>query len=416
MTHSSFFRPIAFIGRALSRLLSFLFGSLKFAWTPPPWLHFAGRTIARHSRAAVLLVIISATVAYGAWRGNQQGEARRPHIILVAAAAGTTPAPASTSPAPATTPPAPATTPPPAPAAKPAAQPAAPRPTVPADVRDTSKPRVRNVTAHVSWPQVGWDEQRQKTTGAALAIHFSAPAAPLGLVGKPAAANTVKLSPEVPGVWKWVSSQQISFEPLGGWMPPRSYDFQFGDGVFAADCTVTWERQSWQNWHAPQLTASFGEQSFYVDPATPALQQTVATVTFSQPVSREEVLRCLSVVNMSETPLFVPGGKPQVIVDEKSPLNFFLRSPLIKPGEKEDLIRFQIAPGLRAIAGGNPTGEEFVTKVTSPSRYSAFFFKEAHAQLESKDNDEPRQFVFLESSVAANGAVVAKAAQATPAI
>ncbi|MEO6788131.1 MAG: hypothetical protein ABI318_18555, partial [Chthoniobacteraceae bacterium] len=218
--------------------------------------------------------------------------------------------------------------------------------------------------------------------------------------------------PGVAGVWKWASSQQLTFEPQGGWMPPREYNFKLGDGIFSPDCTVTLKPPRFHEWDAPKLTTSFGDSSFYVDPATPAMQQAVATVTFSQPVSREEVLRCLTVVNVSETPLFVPGGKPQVLADEKNPLRFFLRSPLIKPGDKEDLVRFQIAPGLAAISGGDPTGGEFVTKVTAPSRYSAFFIKSARAQIVTKDDGEPRQFVFLESSIAANNTAVAKAAKA----
>lgn len=77
------------------------------------------------------------------------------------------------------------------------------------------------------------------------------------------------------------------------------------------------EKAHRDEWRAPRLTATFGDSSFYMDPTTPALQQAVATVTFSQPVSRDEVLRCLSVTNVSGAPLFAPGGKPQVIADGK---------------------------------------------------------------------------------------------------
>ncbi|MEO6786773.1 MAG: hypothetical protein ABI318_11625, partial [Chthoniobacteraceae bacterium] len=349
MLHS-ILRPFAFLARALPRLLSFFFGSLKFAWTPPPWLCAAGRGIARHSRAAAVLVIVSATVSYGAWRSGQHRAAREPRAMLIAAATDATPTP----------------TPPGAPAAKPAVPPAAKPLGSDPDVRDTSKPRIRAVDAHVNWLRPGWDQQRQKPSGAAITINFSAPAAPLALIGKTAAAGTVKITPEVAGVWKWASSQQLTFEPQGGWMPPREYHFKLGDGVFSPDCAVTLKPPRFHEWDAPKLSASFGDSSFYVDSATPAMQQAVATVTFSQPVSREEVVRCLTVVNVSETPLFVPGGKPQVLADEKNPLRFFLRSPLIKPGDKEDLVHFQIAPGLAAIAGGDPTGGEFVTKVTAP--------------------------------------------------
>ncbi|MEO6750484.1 MAG: hypothetical protein ABIP85_01775, partial [Chthoniobacteraceae bacterium] len=383
-------RPFAFFTHALSRAVPFFFGSLRFAWTPPPWLHASARSVAAHWRTSVVLLVLSAGVAYGAWRMNRESDQRNPRPILIAAAADTTPATA----------------------AKPATTPAAPSPKADPDVRDTSKPRVRAVNAHVNWFHPGWDEQKKKVTAAAFTINFSAPAAPLALIGKTAAAGTAKITPEVAGTWRWASSQQLNFEPQGGWMPPRDYTFQLGDGVFAPDCAVTLKKPHWRDWYAPLLTASFGDSSFYVDPATPALQQAVATVTFSQPVSREEVVRCLSVENKSETPLFVPGGKPQVLADEKNPLRFFLRSPLIKPGEKEDLVVFKITRGLSAISGGDPTGEEFLTKVTAPSRYSGFFFKSARTQIVTNGEGEPRQFIFLESSIAANNAVVGKAARA----
>src|SRR5207244_922333 len=255
------------------------------------------------------------TVSYAAWRGSRHREPRQPRAILVAAATDGTPA--ST----------------PAPTPPPAQTPATPAPKSDPDVRDTSKSRVRSVIAHVVWQRVGWNEQRRSGAGAAVVIQFNAPAAPIELIGKAAAPGTATIAPEVAGVWKWLNAQQLAFEAQGGWMPPRDYDFHLGKDGFAKDCAITLKKEHWNDWHAPKLTASFGEKSFYVDPATPALQQTVATVTFSQPVSREEVVRCLSVVNMSRTPLFVPGGKPQVIVDEKYPLRFYLRSPLIKPGE-----------------------------------------------------------------------------------
>ena len=395
MLPSALLRPFTLVGHTLSRLLSFLFGSLRFTWSPPPWLCSTGRGVARHTRASIILLIISATVAYGKWRGGQQGETHKPRIILAAAAADGTRAPSDPTPPPA-----------------PAAQPATAAPKADADVHDTSKARVRPVNAHVRWQNPGWDEQKRTTAFVALGIQFSAPAAPIALVGKAAAPGTVKVTPEVAGTWKWINAQQLGFEPQGGWMPPRDYDFKLGDAGFAPDCTVTLKKDHHFSWQSPKLTASFGEKSFYVDPATPALQQTVATVTFSQPVAREEVARGLRVVNVSATPLFVPGSKPQVLADEKNPMRFFLRSPLIKPGEKEDLVRFEFAPGLHALAGGDASEAEVVTKITSPSRYSGFVFNSACTQLVQGDEDEPRQFVFLESSIEAHGATVAKAVQA----
>ena len=68
-------------------------------------------------------------------------------------------------------------------------------------------------------------------------------------------------------------------------MPPRDYDFQFGDGVFAPDCTVTLKKENWRDWHAPQLSASFGEESFYVDPTHAAVKPRKYTVFVDEPIT-----------------------------------------------------------------------------------------------------------------------------------
>ena len=176
MSHSILPRLVSAARRALARVLAYFFGSLKFAWSPPPWLCVAGRGFAHHWRTSTVLLIVSAGVATGAWRITQETGERKPRIIVVAAATDATPAPSSPKP--------------PAPATKTPIQPEAPAAKPDADVRDTSKPRLRAVDAHVNWPQPSWDQQRQKVTGPAIAINFSAPAAPLALLGKTAAAGT----------------------------------------------------------------------------------------------------------------------------------------------------------------------------------------------------------------------------------
>ena len=204
MPSSAPLRPFAILIRALRRVLSFFFGSLSLAWAPPPWL----RAFARHWRVAGAALLLLACTAYA----GRLGLFREPHRVDHRVKGGVAVARAIQVAA--------------------AAAPVQPAPD--ADVRDTSK-RHRAVIASVQWTPPSWDERKKTPTCAPLVIRFNAPAGPVGLIGKPAAANTVRLSPEVPGVWKWTSSDQLSFEPQGGWMPPGHYDFQFGTGTLAPD-------------------------------------------------------------------------------------------------------------------------------------------------------------------------------------
>ena len=250
------FRPLASFARASSRALPCFLGSLKLAWTPPPWLRATGHSIARHSHAATFL-LVSAAISYGAWRSTQNRAPSKLPTPLVAAVTDTTPISSSS-----------------APASK-----------QPADTHDTSKLRIRAVTGLVHWPLHVWDSRQKKLSEPVLVIDFDGPTAPLTLIGKVAEPGTVKIAPEIPGTWKWLTAQRLAFAPQTVWMPPGSYHFTLGKDGFAPDCAVTLKQNHPRDWEAPRLTASFQESSFHVDPATPALQQTVATVTFSSTVA-----------------------------------------------------------------------------------------------------------------------------------
>ncbi len=280
------------------------------------------------------------------------------------------------------------------------------------DFRDTSQPRIRSLIGKVFWSDSTWSESQQKVVGMPLSIHFNGPAAPVSLLGKTAPAESILITPAVPGTWRWVNSQQLAFEPQGGWIAPRRYSISVDSSVYAPDCRVQLNQDDDQSTAAPSLTCSSQGQSFYIDPKTPLMQKAVATILFNHPVALEEVRRHLKVVNVSTTPLFSDRGSPQVIRDERNPLRFFLYSPLVKLGEKEDLVRFEITPGLSAIAGGNPLRQAFEAKVTVPSRYSGFHFTNARPQIVPTAKDEPRQFLFLESSLKAEGSQIAKHVEA----
>ena len=272
------------------------------------------------------------------------------------------------------------------------------------NVRDLSKLPDRTITWSIEAGDISWLEAEQRPEGAALAIEFSAPAAPLELIGKIAAPETVTLSPSVPGKWRWLSSTRLVFEAQGGWIPPQRYSAILGKTGFAKDAKIGSRRDNVE----VTLTAEFSEQSYYIDPTAPTAQRAVTQVLFNMPVSKEEVLRHLKMENMSKTATLIEGSKPQVVADEKNPLRFFLRSPLMKPGDKEDLLNVHLTAGVTAIGGGTPLSKKQETKVPVPSRTTGFYFTSINPQLLRLENGEPCQHIFIESKGSASGKEVLK--------
>jgi alpha-2-macroglobulin len=251
--------------------------------------------------------------------------------------------------------------------------PAPAAPTEQTEAVDLSKPPIRSLSARISANSPTWNEEQQRVEGPAATIYFHGPAAPLDLVGKAAPAGAIQITPEVAGEWRWQQADRLAFFPSAGWLPPGVYRIEHKPGLLAEDCEVAANSTLSGTWNAPALTARFQERSYYIDPATPSLQQLVTTVDFSQPVSLEEARRNFSVTSVTGIEIFQPGSKAQLLPDPRNPTRFYLRSPLMKPGDKEDLVLFSFKAGLKAKTGGKPTAANLETKLTAYSKDSAFF-------------------------------------------
>ena len=177
-----------------------------------------------------------------------------------------------------------------------------------------------------------WSEQQQRAYGPAVVVTFKGTAAPLEHVGKTVKAGAIRMTPEVAGEWKWERGDRLVFFPTNGWLPPGTYRFAVGPGLLAEDCRLEGRTSFDRPLKAPLLTARFSNRNYYIDPATPDLQQLVTTVQFSQPVTLEEARRQFSVTSVTGIEIFREGSEAQVLPDPKNPLRFYLRSPLMKPG------------------------------------------------------------------------------------
>jgi uncharacterized protein YfaS (alpha-2-macroglobulin family) len=287
-----------------------------------------------------------------------------------------------------------------------------PAPTEKAEARDLSNPPLRILTANISLSNPSWSEERQQAVGPAVAIRFSGAAAPLDRVGKSVPVGEIVMRPEVAGEWKWDRADQLCFFPGAGWLPPATYRFEVAPGLLAEDCQLAGDTDFVRSHQAPSLTARFQERNYYIDPASPLLQQLVTTVDFSQPVALEEARRHFSITSVTGVEIFQAGSEAKVLPDPKNPLRFYLRSPLMKPGEKEDLVLFSFRGGLAAKTGGVATDANLETKLTAFSKDSNFFIQSVGSMLRKTPEGEPEQAIVVELSIPSQPGVLAPAVEA----
>jgi len=280
------------------------------------------------------------------------------------------------------------------------------------EVRDLSDAPERKVDASIYLSTPGWNIPEKKVGGPAAVIEFGGPAAPLDQVGKAVDPGLIRMNPEVLGEWKWANAQRLEFFPASGWLPPGRYRFQARDGLLADDCQLAENSHFGRHHSAPELTAKFDDRNYYIDPETPELQQLVTTVTFSQPVSMEEASRHFSVTSVTGVGTFQAGSRAQILPDLDDPRRFHLRSPLMKPGEKEDLILFNFAVGMKPVTGGEPTQGEIQTKLTAYSSDSLFFIDSVGSMLRKTADGEPEQALLVQFSIPAMPAGLARSVEA----
>lgn len=285
-------------------------------------------------------------------------------------------------------------------------------PTDETEVRDLSVPPVRELGARISMPLPGWDPKERKATGPAVRIQFSGPAAPLDAVGEKVRPGLIRMNPEVQGEWWWHGAERLEFKPAAGWLPPGSYRFQVRDGLLTDDCKLAAKTDFMHARKAPKLTAQFRDRNYYIDPKTPKLQQLVTTVSFSHPVDIEELREHFSVTTVTGIEIFQAGSEAEVIADESDPRRFHLRSPLMKPGDKEDLILFRIREGMKPTVGGDGNDKPFESKLTAYSRDSHFFVESVGSMLRKTPEGEPEQALLLEWSIPAWTGPLAKMVEA----
>ena len=285
-------------------------------------------------------------------------------------------------------------------------------PTEETEVRDLSESPTRMVGASIHFNTPGWNVEDQKPNGPAVTVHFGGPAAPLAQVGKSVEPGLIRMNPEVQGEWKWANAQRLEFFPTAGWMPPDGYQFLARPGLLADDCQLEENTHFGRIRNAPRLSGSFQDRNYHIDPTTPGLQQLMTTVTFSQPVSLDEARRYFSVASVTEIEIFQAGSQAQILPEPEDPRRFYLRSPLMKPGDKEDLILFNFAAGMKPVTGGRPTENEIQTRLTAYSRDSLFFIDSIGSMLRKTRDGDPEQALLVQLSIPAMPASVAKSIEA----
>ena len=209
-------------------------------------------------------------------------------------------------------------------------------------------------------------------------------AARLDLIGKTLDAR-VELRPEMPGKWRFETENRLIFEPAEDWPPKRTYRLRLAPEIFAPGIELA---DAEAEFATPPFGASITAAEFYQHPVKASERRVVASLKFSHPVSRFDLVERL---RMS----ILDGGERRRLNHhvEYGPQDRTanVHSEIISIGEQENIVTVTLAAGLVPAGGDDPFGTPLSVQVRIPDRASYFRVRDIKTSIVNDDDDNPVQ-------------------------
>ncbi|MBX7229595.1 MAG: alpha-2-macroglobulin family protein [Burkholderiaceae bacterium] len=266
-------------------------------------------------------------------------------------------------------------------------------------------------------------EPRYKEDGSlhidALRVEFSRSIAPLAAVGKvlpagssPGSAPYMRLSPSIPGQWRWSTEKTLEFLPNEAWGIGMSYEGEF-------DSELTPKNLRLKERSFKFSSAAFGAKivsaQFYQDPTDPALKKAVMTLRFTHPVDSADLEKRIAMqLQSSEKNSFLEGGKENIkwqISYDRFKREAYLHSvPLQIPKETTSL-KITIEAGIQPLAKGNPTEKPLSQTIKIPG-LNSLSVENVESVVATNERYEPEHVLTINMSETTYEKEMNKAVQA----
>ncbi len=213
----------------------------------------------------------------------------------------------------------------------------------------------------------------------AIYVQFNQPMVPVSKLGEPMREHSIlKMSPEVPGVYRWYGTKTLSFEPDAPIHRQSSYTVSINPGAKSIYGRVLGQPFEFVIESEPPeiLSIAFGPGDDLYDGVreVPPTHSSSILLTFNQTIDAGALQDYISLVDEAgrSWPVTVSSPEPEEYHLNE---NFLKRSALIQVGEEPAVngsYTLTVAPGYRTAGDASPTVEPLVSefKTVTPFRYS----------------------------------------------
>jgi uncharacterized protein YfaS (alpha-2-macroglobulin family) len=237
-----------------------------------------------------------------------------------------------------------------------------------------------------------------KITTHPLEVTFSASAAPIELVGKPAGKG-ITMSPALKGEWRWMDDRTLRFTRAEDWPVGTHLKVSFDTSqAFAPHVLMADDHFAVD---LPAFAAKFGKGEFFQDPQDASAKKTIVAVKFNYPVDTAQFEKRIALA------LADKDGKPGTalkftVVYDAFKLNAWVHSqPLTLPRD-DGAVLLKLDSGVRSSRGGDGTPDALNASVKVPGLYS-LAVQDVTPTLVDNDKYEPEQVLVINTSGTVRG-------------
>lgn len=277
----------------------------------------------------------------------------------------------------------------------------------------------QDVSFQISAPALScYDCGQTVSSGQPLTIRFPVSIAPLDLVEKEVTPEKglIEMSPELPGVWRWLDDKTLVFTPSKDWPIASHYKVRFAEqgfalpGVTLAETGFEFDTEPFKLW--------VQESSFIQDPVNPALKTAQFILRASHPIDEASLRQRLKLryvdysassgSSVSETEQPAPA---YTLVFDAARLSATLRTASLALATYSGRLDVLVDAGVVSTLGGNALKDAQQAKVDIPGR-GALRVTEVAASIARDADDTPVQTLTVQLSQSATEAEVSSKVQA----
>lgn len=219
----------------------------------------------------------------------------------------------------------------------------------------------------------------------------------------------IRLKPELPGVWKWVSDTQLSFQLSAGgkidWGIGQKYKVSFEKTLFASHVLL---KDYFLEFTTDPLKMRVTKEEFYIDPQDPKTKKVLVNLSFNYPVNTEDLRKRIQFELKTEGAELLSKKMAFQVNFNKFNTEAYLQSEKIQIQKENQKMLVAIEKGTKPQGDGSGSDDYQNIQIKIPGLYEAYKVESVTTSFARNEKFEPEQIILLKTAIASQTEEVAK--------